>query len=121
MVNQKANYLLGQPFTIEGDNTEYIELLKDVFNKRFMETLKNGGKAALNAGIAWLYPYYTENEEFAFRMFPGYEILPFWKDSEHTILDFAVRLYLVEGYEGTIPKIMEKLQKNSNIARDCSG
>lgn len=110
MVNQKANYLLGQPFTIEGDNTEYIELLKDVFNKRFMKTLKNGGKAALNAGIAWLYPYYTENEEFAFRMFPGYEILPFWKDSEHTILDFAVRLYLVEGYEGTIPKIIEKVE-----------
>lgn len=110
MVNQKANYLLGQPFVVKGDNTGYVELLKEVFNKRFMKTLKNGGKAALNGGIAWLYPYYTDTGELAFRLFPSYEILPFWKDSEHTMLDFAVRLYLVTGYEGTIPKIFEKVE-----------
>ncbi len=110
MVNQKANYLLGQPFVVKGNNTRYIELLKKVFDKRFMKTLKNGGKAALNGGIAWLYPYYTETGELAFRLFPSYEILPFWKDSEHTLLDFAVRLYLVEGYEGITPKIIEKVE-----------
>ena len=110
MVNQKANYLLGQPFIVKGDNAGYVELLKEVFNKRFMKTLKNGGKAALNGGIAWLYPYYTDAGELAFRLFPSYEILPFWKDSEHTILDFAARLYLVEGYEGTVPKTIEKVE-----------
>lgn len=110
MVNQKANYLLGQPFAIEGENTGYVELLKEVFNKRFMKTLKNGGKAALNGGLAWLYPYYTDAGELAFRLFPSYEILPFWKDSEHTILDFAVRLYQVMGYEGTIAKVIEKVE-----------
>ena len=110
MVNQKANYLLGQPFAIEGENTGYVELLKEVFNKQFMKTLKNGGKAALKGGIAWLYPYYTDAGELAFRLFPSYEILPFWKDSEHTILDFAVRLYLVTGYEGTTPIIIEKVE-----------
>lgn len=110
MVNQKANYLLGQPFAIEGENKGYVELLKEVFNKRFMKTLKNGGKAALNGGLAWLYPYYTDAGELAFRLFPSYEILPFWKDSEHTILDFVVRLYLVMGYEGTIQKVIEKVE-----------
>lgn len=110
MVNQKANYLLGQPFVVKGDNAGYVELLKEVFNKRFMKTLKNGGKAALNGGIAWLYPYYTDAGELAFRLFPSYEILPFWKDSEHTMLDFAARLYLVEGYEGTVPKTIEKVE-----------
>lgn len=110
MVNQKTNYLLGKPFVIEGDNRQYIELLQQVFNKPFMKTLKNGGKAALNSGIAWLYPYYTDNGAFSFRLFPGYEILPFWKDSEHTILDFAVRLYPVESYEGTTLTIIEKVE-----------
>lgn len=110
MVNQKANYLLGQPFVIEGENKVYVELLKEVFNKRFMKTLKNGGKAALNGGISWLYPYYTDTGELAFRFFPSYEILPFWKDSEHTILDFAARLYLVMGYEGTVQKVIEKVE-----------
>ena len=28
MVNQKANYLFGKPFTLSGENTAYIELLK---------------------------------------------------------------------------------------------
>ena len=61
MVNQKANYLLGQPFTIECKNGNYVEALKSIFDKRFMRILKNGGKAALNGGIAWLFPYYDEN------------------------------------------------------------
>lgn len=110
MVNQKANYLFGQPFALEGDNEQYIELLKKVFNKRFMKTLKNSGKAAYNGGISWLYPYYNEQGEFSFRLFPAYEVLPFWKDSEHTQLDFAVRLYQIIGYEGTTPTVIEKVE-----------
>ncbi len=110
MVNQKANYLLGRPFTATSGNKQYNELLRDIFNKRFMRTLKNGGKAALNGGTAWLYPYYTDAGEFAFRLFPAYEILPFWKDSEHTMLDLAVRLYQVAGYEGTTPTTIEKVE-----------
>lgn len=110
LVNQKVNYLLGQPFVIEGGNKRYVELLKRVFNKKFMKTLKNAGKSMLNNGIAWLYPHYSENGEFGFRVFPGYEILPFWKDSEHTALDAAVRLYLTAGYEGTTPVIIQNVE-----------
>lgn len=110
LVNQKANYLLGQPLVLESDNKQYVELLKRIFNKRFMRTLKNAGKSALNGGIAWLYPYYSDTGELSFRMFPGYEILPFWKDSEHTTLDAAVRLYQVQGYEGTTPVLIEKVE-----------
>ena len=110
MVNQKANYLFGKPFVIEGNNEIYIKYLKQIFNKKFMKTLKNAGKAALNHGIAWLYPYYNEQGEFSFRLFPGYEILPFWKDSEHTILSKAVRLYSVIEYDGLKPIFIEKVE-----------
>ncbi len=110
MVNQKANYLLGQPFVIETNNDRYGELLKQVFDKKFMKILKNGGKAALNHGISWLYPYYTKDGKFSFRFFPGYEIFPIWEDSEHTVLAGAIRLYLVSGYEGVKPKIIEKVE-----------
>lgn len=110
MVNQKANYLFGQPFVMECENEQYVELLKKVFNKRFMKTLKNSGKSVYNGGISWLYPYYNESGEFSFRLFPSYEVLPFWKDNEHTMLEFAVRLYLVVGYEGTTPKVIEKVE-----------
>lgn len=110
MVNQKANYLLGQPFAIESENEQYAALLKQIFNKKFMKTLKNTGKSALNHGIAWLYPYYNKNGEFDFRMFPGYEILPIWEDSEHTVLAGAIRLYLVTGFDGITPVVIEKVE-----------
>lgn len=110
LVLQKANYILGQPFVVEGDNEQYIELLKQVFDKRFMRLLKNAGKAALNGGLAWLYPYFDGEGKLRFRVFPAYEVLPFWKDSEHTILDCAVRVYLVQGYEGTTPVLIEKAE-----------
>lgn len=110
LVNQKTNYLLGQPFTIEGTNEQYIELLKDIFDKRFMRTIKRAGKFAYNGGIAWLYPYYDDNGDFTFRLFPAYEILPFWADTEHTKLQGAVRLYLVTGYNRNIPVIVEKVE-----------
>lgn len=110
MVNQKANYLFGKPFVVEGNNEVYIKYLKQIFNKKFMKTLKNAGKAALNHGIAWLYPYYNEQGEFSFRLFPGYEILPFWEDSEHTILSKAVRLYSVIEYDGLKPIFIEKVE-----------
>ncbi len=110
LVNQKTNYLFGQPFTIEGENTWYIELLKDVFNKQFMRTLKRSGKCAYNGGITWLYPYYNQDGKFTFRLFPSYEILPFWENDDHSRLQGAVRLYLVAGYEKTIPVIIEKVE-----------
>lgn len=110
LVAQKTNYLLGQPLVVECENGQYAALLKKVFDKRFMSTLKNAGKAALCGGIAWLYPYYNSEGEFCFRLFPAYEILPFWRDSEHTELDCAVRLYEVQGYDGFTPVTVEKAE-----------
>lgn len=110
LVNQKANYLLGKPFVIEGDNEEYVAALQKIFNKAFMRTLKNAGKAALNGGIAWLYPYYDDSGAFAFRMFPAHEVLPYWRDSEHTSLEFAVRMYHVISYNGSESQILDKVE-----------
>ncbi len=36
MVDQKNNYLLGQPFSIQTNNDTYAKLLKDIFNKKFL-------------------------------------------------------------------------------------
>lgn len=110
LVNQKTNYLFGQPITFNCENKQYVELLKKVFNKQFMRTLKRSGKYAYNGGIAWLYPYYNEQGEFSFRLFPAYEILPIWGDAEHTKLQGAIRLYLVTGYEKNVPVIIEKVE-----------
>lgn len=110
MVDQKNNYLLGQPITIQGDNELYCKLLKKVFNKKFHRLLKNVGEDCLNEGIAWLYPYYDEKGNFTFKRFKAYEIIPGWKDAEHTILDYIIRIYEVIKVEKTQEKIIEKVE-----------
>jgi SPP1 family phage portal protein len=110
MVDQKVNYLLGQPLTFDTDDDNYNDALSKVFNKRFHRTLKNIGESSLNCGIGWIYPYYDEEGVFRFKRFEAFEILPFWKDDEHTILEFAVRVYEVEAYEGKNSKTIEKVE-----------
>lgn len=105
MVNQKVNYLLSKPLTIKTDNKAYEDALSNIFNKRFHRLLKNIGKDSYNGGIGWVYPYYNERGEFCFKRFHPWEILPFWKDDEHTELDAAIRIYNILGYEGKIEVI----------------
>lgn len=110
MVDQKTNYLLGKPFTLDSDDKVYIKALKTIFNKKFMRTFKNLGMDALNAGIGWLHPHYTEDGKFDIKRFPPYEILPFWLDAEHTELDFAVRVYQIAAYKGREETIVTKVE-----------
>ncbi len=105
MVDQKVNYMLSKGITFNTDNDEYADALKQIFNRKFHRMFKNLGKDAYNGGIGWLYPYYDENGEFKIRRFHPWEILPFWKDSDHEELDFAVRIYEVQGYEGENEKV----------------
>jgi len=110
MVDQKTNYLLGKPFTLQTENEAYEQALNDVFDKRFHRLFQNLGEDSLNGGVGWLYVFYDETGVFGFKRFPPYEILPFWKDAEHTILDCVVRVYDVESYEGSELKIVEKAE-----------
>ena len=110
MVKQKANYLLGKPLVFESENNYYEELLKQIFTKDFMRKIKNGTVDGLNGGLFWLYVYVDDKGNLKFQRFPAYSVLPFWKDSEHTELDCAVRFYITEAYEGTVPTTVEHVE-----------
>ena len=114
IVDQKVNFLLGQPITFQTDDEIYAKLLQDIFDYKFHKIFKALCTDCLNGGIGWLYPYYDEKGNFCFKRFAPYEILPFWKDSEHEELDFAVRLYEVSIYEGQNEKIIEKVEVYTN-------
>lgn len=110
MVDQKKNYLLGQPISFDTDDKEYAEQLKKIFNKRVQKTLKDLGGLSIRGGIAWIYPYYSDNE-LKFKLFPAYEILPFWNDTAHTELNMAVRHYFVEKPYATGPNdLIQKVE-----------
>ena len=110
MVDQKTNYLFGKPITFDCDNEAYLELLKKRFDSSFQRILKYLGEDALNGGLSWLFVYYNEKGELCFRRFPAYQILPFWADDDHTILDAAARLYGQEVWDGTTKKLVERVE-----------
>lgn len=110
MVDQKTNYLLGKPFTINCENETYFELLKKRFNKAVQRLIKYVGEDALNGGKGWLFVYYNDKGELCFRRFPAFQVLPFWADDDHTILDAAARLYLQEVWDGLTKKMVEKVE-----------
>lgn len=98
MVDQKTNYSFGRPLSFDTENKEYAAALAGVFGHRFRRLLHNVGEGAWIGGKSWVYPYY-ENGELLFKRFPADEVLPFWADADHTILDAAVHVYVVVEYD----------------------
>ncbi|NGP58160.1 phage portal protein [Paenibacillus thiaminolyticus] len=109
LVDQKTDYLLSKPLSIQTDNKEYQELLTEYFGKSMLRILRNLGKSSINKGIAWLHVFYDERGELSFKPIPSEEIIPLWKDAAHTELDAVIRKYEIEAYEGinriTISKV----------------
>ena len=93
LVNQKTSYCLGKPLLIDTEDDEYLKLLTKVFNKKNHRTLRELAQFAVNEGIAYIYPYYNEEGEFKFGVFPAHEICPIWKDKRHHELEAAMRYY----------------------------
>lgn len=119
MVDQKTNYLFGKRVTFNTGNEVYKAALSKIFNNRFHRTLQNLGESSLYGGIGWLYVYYDETGNFRFKRFEPYEVLPFWKDAEHTVLDCVIRVYEANIYEGRSLKTVEKVEiyKDTGVER----
>lgn len=110
MVDQKTNYLVGKPFTVNCENKSYVDALNQVFNRKFHRLLKYVCEDALKTSIGWLHPYFNDAGELTFKHFPAYEILPFWKDDDHTELDCALRFYPQEVWDGYTKKVIHKVE-----------
>lgn len=110
-VNQKVNYIVGQPFVIHSEDDAFIDAVKPyVQTKAFMKKLKTVAKDFFNCGIAWLFAYIDEQGMMQFKRIRPFELIPFWSDADHTILDSAVRTYQVVGYEGREEKVYTKVE-----------
>lgn len=93
VVDQKVNYILGKPLTIDTENPGFARALKGIFGPEFRRTLRLVGEDAFNCGIGWLHPCYDREGRLSFRRLAPYEVLPFWADDSHRVLDCAVRVY----------------------------
>ena len=111
MVDQKANYLVGQPFVIRSENQEFADALQPyLMTKQFSRLIKAVTRDALCCGIGWLYPYYDDNGSLTFRRLRPYEVIPLWADEEHTRLDAAIRVYDMTEYVGNSEKVVHRVE-----------
>ena len=92
LIKQKVNYITAKPFTIKSENEQYTKELEMLFNRKFKKQIKQVVRNALKHGIAWLLPYFEENE-LKFSVLSALEVTPLWKDSEHTQLEAIIRQY----------------------------
>ena len=52
MVDQKTNYLLGKPISVQSDNKNYEKALKTIFCNKFNRLFQNIGESSINNGIS---------------------------------------------------------------------
>jgi len=109
LVDQKVNYLMAKKPSFQTDNKSYSDAVNAMFGNRFLRLFRRTGEDSLNCGIAWLHVYYSAGELKFMRINPD-EVLPFWRDNDHTGLDALCRVYAIEVYIGREKKIVEKVE-----------
>ena len=119
MVDQKTNYSFGRPFSFDTEDKGYAKALNSVLGPKFRRVMRNVGEGAWIGGKCWLFPYY-EGGELAFKRFPADEVLPFWADADHTVLDAVVHVYAVLEYDETeVAKDVVKAEVMHGGGVDC--
>lgn len=102
MVDQKKNYLLGNPMVFSpqsedendtGKELEYTSRLKPLFGRRFQRLIKNIGEDSINCGIGWMYMNYDEQGELVMKRVKPYQVIPIWSDYERDHLDGLIYFY----------------------------
>ena len=93
LVDQKASYLLGKPFSVSTENETYSDALNGYFDRDFIRVLKNVCTDAVICGCSWLQVYYNPEGVLCFARIPSIEVIPVWMDGDHTKLFALIRVY----------------------------
>lgn len=108
LVDQKKNYLLTRPITINTENKSYLKDLKEnLFNHKFYKLIKSVGKDAILANMGYIYPYIDSQGEFKLMKFDPLEIIPIWEDKLHIYLQAFIRFYTTVDYDDKETEIVE--------------
>ena len=97
LVDQKVNYLLAKPLEAKCED----ERMDEIFTREFNQRITSVARDAYIGGIGYLYPYLQDGELKFKRLKPG-NVLPFWRDEEHEVLDAFIYFYDIEVYKAGI-------------------
>ena len=114
LTRQKIGYMLGKPFTLtptKADDAKAKKLFEYCrslyFGKDFYKFIKNVARDSIVKGMGWVHVYYDEEGNLKFMRCPPEEIIPLWRDNDHSELDAVVRQYNVEQYSSGAKKIIK--------------
>lgn len=109
LVNQKVNYLLGKQVSLTCEDEKFRDVLKEFFTVNLHRSLQVLAKESCQTGIAWLQAYYDKAGNLKFKHIPSDEVIPFWSDTDHTMLDAVIRVYTITRYglDGAIADVMK--------------
>jgi SPP1 family phage portal protein len=110
LVDDKVNYLLVKPYTLECDDDNYLRLVYETLGKRFQKKLSQLGTESSNKGIAWLHVYIDKQGNLKTMRIPSEQCIPLWLDNDHEELEAMIRYYDVEVYEGREKKYITKIE-----------
>lgn len=111
LIDQKVGYLLSKPITVQTENEAYEKVLTDdFFGKEFQRLIQRIGKESIQKGKGWLHVYYDENGDFRMKRIPSHEVIPLWRDTDHTELDAIIRVYEYTTYEAQERKVVTKVE-----------
>lgn len=109
-VNQKYNFALAKPFVISCDNDKYKEEWENFLTDKIIKVIQRTGKAGINKGIGWSYPWINELGELEIVDIQPETIYPAWHDIAHTELDFIVRDYILKEYVNMTAQDIRKVE-----------
>lgn len=110
LVDDKVNYLMVKPYTMECNDETYLENVKEILGERFQNKMSKLATAASNKGIAWLHPYINTDGKLKFKIVPSEQFIPWWVDNDHEELQAAIWYYVIEIYEGTKKTYQVKIE-----------
>ena len=100
LIQQKQDYALGKTFVLKvaDDKEKEVDLANDIYGKLWKDfadkflykTSYSLAGDAIKNGIAWLYIWIDENDNFCIKKIRSSLVYPLWSDSEHEDLDRLV-------------------------------
>lgn len=93
LVDQKVNYLLGNPINFVADKEDLTLLINEHLGEKWDDAAIDIGTAVSNKGQEWLHPYIDEDGEFDFLIIPAEQSIPIWEDEREKRLKAFIRYY----------------------------
>ncbi|QFR56221.1 portal protein [Bacillus phage 000TH010] len=106
-VDQKTQYLVGEPVTFTSDNKTFLDFVNELADDDFDDILNETVKNSANKGVEYWHPYVDEEGEFAYVIFPAEEVICVYKDNSRRDILFAIRYYSYKDIMGEETKKAE--------------